>query len=390
MNEHRRDRHAQGQVQGPERQQNKQFQERMLGSFRYLCNTDSVNKQLSTQDVDELRSMIKQIPTPLNVNSDPTPTQSSMPKFTDRFKQRLQEESNGRENSEVGLEPASPTDVDAKDGSDSGSDAGSETGENSSVASQVSGDSRKSRASSSSQRSNPRKRRPETHEQTKMKRNFLVILRTLQKEGYQPTQEFTMDDSLQEIKEEVEQYYMCKEASSFVSKWKGNVEMGASLVEIGAQFIPKQPLKLQGLQSRIRKVHESKQVDIDWERIYYTYRRKKMTNPLWSLAITYGLAMLSTQITNYASAKLGSVLGGGGQSQGGDGGGGLDLGGIIGSLFGAFGSKPSDMPSMTTGLPGLSSSAPPESSEQQSSQIRQPPQPAPGPRRGFKRNVFFS
>lgn len=369
---------------------NGKFQERMLDSFRFLCNTDGVNKQLSTQDIDELRSMIKQIPTPLNVNSDPTPAQAPLPKFTDRFKQRLQEES--RDGSDL----PSPTEVETDekgDGSEHGSVSDDE--DTSSVTSRGSKASRVSSMSRGSGRESlPRRRRPETHEQTKMKRNFLVILRTLQKEGYQPTQEFTMDDPLEEIKEEVEQYYMCKEASSFVSKWKGNVEVGASLVEIGAQFIPKQPLKLQGLQARIRKIHETKQVDIDWERIYYTYRRKKMSNPLWSLAIAYGLAMLSTSISNHASAKLGQVLGGIGGAGGDGGGGGLDLGGIIGSLFGAFGggggatSGTPGMPSMSSGLPGTDSPPEPPSSPHQ----RPEPQPHQSvqPRRGFKRNVFFT
>lgn len=369
------------------------FQERMLDSFRFLCNTDGVGKQLSTQDVDELRSMIKQIPTPLNVNSDPAPAQAPLPKFTDRFKQRLQEE---QTESGFEAEPSSPKEDGSK--SEAGSDEDVDDDETGSQSSKSSRRSQTSKSSGQSHQSLQRKRRPETHEQTKMKRNYLVILRTLQKEGYQPTQEFTMDDPLEEIKEEVDQYYMCKEATSFVSKWKGNVEVGASLVEIGAQFIPKQPLKLQGLQARIRKIHETKQVDIDWERIYYTYRRKKMSNPLWSLAIAYGLAMLSTSISNHASAKLGQVLGGvGGGGDGGGGGngggGGLDLGGIIGSLFGAFGGAGGGgaMPSMSSGLPGTDPSPAPEAPS--SPHQRLPPQPhqqSVQPRRGFKRNVFFT
>lgn len=377
------------------------FQERMLDSFRVLCNADGVNKQLSTQDVDELRSMMKQIPTPLNVNSDPAPAQAPLPKFTDRFKQRLQEEQTKSESEsghgESEAEPSSPKEDGSK--SEAGSDEDVDDDETGSQSSKSSRRSQTSKSSGQSHQSLQRKRRPETHEQTKMKRNYLVILRTLQKEGYQPTQEFTMDDPLEEIKEEVDQYYMCKEATSFVSKWKGNVEVGASLVEIGAQFIPKQPLKLQGLQARIRKIHETKQVDIDWERIYYTYRRKKMSNPLWSLAIAYGLAMLSTSISNHASAKLGQVLGGvGGGGDGGGGGngggGGLDLGGIIGSLFGAFGGAGGGgggaMPSMSSGLPGTDPSPAPDVPSSPHQRPQPQPHQAHGPRRGFKRNVFFT
>lgn len=359
------------------------FQERVLNSFRYLCNTDSVNKQLSTEDVDELRSMIKQIPTPLNVNSDPTPTQTSLPKFTDRLKQLQRERDDEDDEKPIDANENSHSDDEESVGSAGSRETAGSARSRTSKGSERSAGSARSVGSAKSRKSSRRIRRPETYEQTKLKRNFLVILRTLQKEGYQPTQDFTMDDPLEDIKEEVEHYYMCKEATSFVTKWKNNVETGASLIEVGAQFIPKQPLKLQGLQARIRKVHDSKQVDIDWERIYYTYRRKKMTNPLWSLAITYGLAMLSTQITNYASAKLGSVLGGGGANNNQESGG-LDLGGILGSLFGAFGGAPQTqgMPSMTSGLPG--GVDPP-------SQPQSPrPQPQPQPRRGFKRNVFFT
>ena len=64
--------------------------ERLLDSFRYLCNTDTINKQLSKQDVNEVRSILKQIQTPAHVNMDPNqPMTRPLPKFTDRLNEKL-------------------------------------------------------------------------------------------------------------------------------------------------------------------------------------------------------------------------------------------------------------------------------------------------------------
>lgn len=368
-------------------------QERLLDSFKYLCNTDSANKQLTPQDVDEVRSILKRIKTPAHVNSDPVLQQKSSMKFTDRFKQYMQEK-DAKEATEEGLEGEGlmhpPQDRAKEKEEDTTSESGSVSSSSSSSLSRVS-----SRAEEP-----PRKRRPETYEQQRMKKNLLVILNTLRQQGYQPTQDYTMQDSLQDIKEEIDQYYMCMEATSFVSKWKNNIETGASMVEIGAQFIPKQPLRLQGLQSKIHEIHESKRVDMDWERIYYTYRRKKAANPIMSLAIAYGLALLSTHVSNYAQYKLNSVLsgvdGGGGKGPLG----GLDLGALLQGFLGGFG-KQQNKPSLVPGVPatqGASPSAPPTNQGRASSGPRRggaptapppsAPKPAP-PRRSFQRNVYF-
>ncbi len=394
-------------------------QERLLNSFRFLCNNDGPNKQLSLQDVEEVKSILKHIPTPLNVNSDPgTSQKTSLPSFTDRFKERLaraQEPNTENENEATDGEAGEGhmADSEGEDGQSDGSGSDAESVQSTkSRGSQKSSGTNRSRGSQKSRESrgshgsggerdgtSSRKRRPETYEQRRQKQNFLRILRKLeQEEKYHPTQDFTMEDSLQDIKDEVEQYYMCKEATSFVSKWKNNVEMGAGVLEVGVQLIPKQPLKLRGLKNQIRKVHESKQVDIDWERIYYSYRRKKAANPFWSLAMTYGFAMLSTQFNNFIAAKFTKVVGGDGGSGGGGGGaggdaglGGIDLGGIIQTLFSAFGSQPSpsEMPSMTSGLPGSSTPFQGPSTFQGSTPNSPQTQQAPQPRRPFKRTVFF-
>lgn len=365
------------------------LQERILDSYRYLCNTDSVNKQLTAQDVEQVRSILKQIQTPANVNFDPAELNDNanggLPKFTDRFKQRLKEK---QQEQTIESEPndESTPQLENEDVPEQEEDSKSEASETRSDTSSL--HTIDSKRSQKSQRSHEhRKRRPETYEQRKMKKNFLIILRKLEQEGYHPTQHYTMDDPLQDVKEEVEQYYMCKEASSFVSKWKNNVEMGAGFLEMGSQFIPKQPLKLKGLQSAIKRTHDSKQVDIDWERIYYMYRRKKMSNPLWSLAIAYGLAAISTCVGNYVGKKLGldeSGNGGGGGLGGG-------LGGIVqsllGGLMGGGNKKEQSMPSMVNELP--THTQPPNQPFRSPHQPQMNENELPRPVGRFQRRVFF-
>lgn len=396
------------------------FESRLLDTYRYLCNTDSMNKQLTTQDVNEVRSIMKQVQTPLNVNCDPiAERQTSLPKFTDRFRRHLErsdkrggeqsdkqsgvEQDDGQKTPPDELAESEPQDENAALASENGDDTVDD--DRASITSRTSG---ASRSSASSHHRSRRKRRPETYEQTKQKKNYLIILNSLMKEGYTPTQKYTMRDSLQDIKEEIDQYYTCVEASSYVAKRKANVENGAEWMETGTSiwslFNPKQPLQLQGLRARIKEVHDSKQVDVDWERIYYTYRRKRMESPLWALAMTYGSAIISTTLANYATKKLNNLGGGGG-----GGGEANPLGGIIqnllGGLFGGGGQKASSgMPSMVRDLPTTSTPAftrstrTPHSAQSPPTPFTQPPQPptypSPQPTQGqaprrFQRNVFF-
>lgn len=399
--------------------QDKKFESRLLDTYRYLCNTDSMNKQLTTQDVNEVRSIMKQVQTPLNVNCDPiAERQTSLPKFTDRFRRHLeQSDKRSMEQSDKDQTKTPPDELDespqeneTQDDVALASENGDDTVDDDRV-SITSGTSHTSRSSRSGSGHHRRKRRPETYEQTKQKKGYLGILNTLIKEGYTPTQKYTMRDSLQDIKEEIDQYYTCIQASSYVAKRKANVENGAEWIETGTNiwslFNPKQPLQLQGLRARIKEVHESKQVDVDWERIYYTYRRKRMESPLWALAITYGSAIISTTLANYATKKLNSLGGGGGA--GGSGAADNPLGGIIqnllGGLLGGGGQKASsDMPSMVRDLPTTSTEpsrrgVPVGNPFGPSGFGRpQPPQPPTYPSpphtqgaapRRFQRNVFF-
>jgi hypothetical protein len=364
-------------------------QDQLLDTFRYLCNTDNVNKQLSKQDVDEMRSILKQIPTPAVVNSDPTQHGvRTLPKFADRLKQRLETDSSvaGPDMSmDVEGDPqAIPEDT----------------------ASHISMGSHASTQS--------RRRRPETDEQRKMKKNYLIILNQLKQEGHSLTQEYTLDDPLHEIKDEVDQIYSGKECSSWVNKWKSYIEQGSSVVEMGSMFIPKTPIQLQGLHEKIQKIHTSQQVDIDWQRLYYSMRRRKASNPILALIIAYGVAIASTHGSNWLNAKLKNMgLGGGNVGGAGGGGGGLDIMGLIqgmfsggggnqggglnlGALFGGGGSHQGGRPPRANiptpmnmnDLPSVQS--PPHHNPNNNSipSPMNPPNPNGG-QRPFKRRVFF-
>src|SRR5579872_2067656 len=161
-------------------------QERLLETFRYLCNNDSCQKQLTQQDVQEVRSMLKQIQTPLNVNFDPESEDAKpLPTFTERLRAKDEQEHETDED-------------DKKSEEDDGDDEDDASVDRQSTASRRS--DRSAQSDRSGRSDGVRRRRPETYEQRKLKQNYLVILRKLEKDGYEPTQKFTMDDSLQDIK----------------------------------------------------------------------------------------------------------------------------------------------------------------------------------------------
>lgn len=270
---------------------------KLVEHFRYLCNTDSVNKQLGPQDIEDIKQMIKGIKTPMNVNSDPmTNNPSSMPSFSSKFKQlspviepkTMEEDPNAdkpfNEEAEQEGEPEEgELGSEGEEEPEDGEDLGSEESE--------------------------RRPRPETFEERNQKRNKLHELQSMGVQTY-----CTMESTLFEIDDEIKKIQDIRKRTSFVTQWKGYVETGASVCEIGSMFLPKQVLHLQGLQERIQQVHKSGQVDLDWERIYIMYNRKRESNPILAVAIAYVVAIVVVHFLNWAEKKGKGIGAGGGGS----------------------------------------------------------------------------
>jgi hypothetical protein len=160
-----------------------------------------------------------------------------------------------------------------------------------------------------SQASSERRPRPETFEERNQKRNKLHELQSMGVQTY-----CTMESTLFEIDDEIKKIQDIRKRTSFVTQWKGYVETGASVCEIGSMFLPKQVLHLQGLQERIQQVHKSGQVDLDWERIYIMYNRKRESNPILAVAIAYVVAIVVVHFLNWAEKKGKGIGAGGGGS----------------------------------------------------------------------------